>query len=113
MLISQPSLSLSLSLGKKHVDDVRANAISQFGQLGKISFKEVDVVQGLPPGKDGFDVIYSGQTSFRLLSGDKGIAQATEVMRRIHRVLKPGGVVATRDVSCVSLVSELTYGGAA
>lgn len=88
---------VSLVLAEKHADDVRSKAASQPGTLGVITFQELDVLKGLPFGDDSFDIVYSGQTFVHLLSGDEGLARATRVMREIHRVVKPGGVVATRD----------------
>lgn len=90
---------VSLALAEKHADDVRAKAAPHHRQIGEIRFQELDVLQGLPFEKDSFDAVYSGQTFVHLISGDGGITRAIAVMREIRRVLKPGGVVATRDVS--------------
>lgn len=98
--------SVSLALAEKHAEDVRAQAraapagpASQPRQLGEIRFLELDVLQGLPFEDACFDAVYSGQTLVHLLSADGRMTRATAVVREIRRVLRPGGVVATRDVS--------------
>lgn len=90
--------TVSLTIAEKHADRARAEAASRPGQLGELMFMELDVFQGLPFEDSSFDVVYSGQTFVHLLAGEEGMARATKVMREIRRVLKPGGVVATRDV---------------
>ncbi|KUI67719.1 hypothetical protein VM1G_03573 [Cytospora mali] len=91
---------VSLALAQKYVNDVKAEVAqaSPPGKLGSVSFHELDVFKGLPFDDNTFDVVYSGQTFVHILSGDDGMARATGVMREVYRVLRPGGVMATKDL---------------
>lgn len=68
-------------------------------QLGEITFQELNVLQGLPFEDNTFDAVYAGQVFVHLLAGEEGTERSTAVMREVYRVLKPGGVIATRDAS--------------
>lgn len=85
-------------MARSRLDKDKANAPEDTTELGEIAFQEVNVLEGLPFEDNTFDIVYSGQTFVHLLAGRDGPTKTTEVMREIHRVLKPGGVLATRDI---------------
>lgn len=87
----------SIAVARQRVDEYQMQHTSP--KLGKIAFQEVNVLEGLPFADNTFDVVYSGQVFVHLLAGDDGKDRATAVMREVYRVLRPGGVVATKDVS--------------
>lgn len=91
----------SLALAQARIAKTKSDAPDGAASLGAVVFQEADVLEGLPFENDTFDAVYSGQTFVHLLAGKDGPAKSIEVMKEIYRVLKPGGVVATRDV-CAS-----------
>lgn len=90
--------SESLAVARARLEKNKATAPEDTAELGELAFQEVDVLAGLPFEDNTFDAVYSGQTFVHLLAGKDGPTKSTGVMKEIYRVLKPGGVVATRDV---------------
>lgn len=62
---------------------------------GSVVFQEGDVLKGLPYPDNTFDVIFSSQVFGHLPTPEQCLTAITE----LHRVLKPGGVLATRDAA--------------
>lgn len=60
---------------------------------GSVVFDEGDVLERLPYPDDAFDVVYCSQLFGHLTGPDRPHHALTE----LRRVLKPGGIVATRD----------------
>lgn len=88
----------SLAVAQNRVEEFKAEAVPKTATFGNITFQKVDVFEGLPFEDDTFDAVYSDQTFVHLIAGTDGTARSTAVMKEIWRVLKPGGIVATRDV---------------
>lgn len=87
----------SIAVARQRADDHRARRGAQ--KLGETTFRQLNVLEGLPFADDTFDVVYAGQLFVHLLAGPDGWDRALAVMREMYRVLKPGGAVATKDVS--------------
>jgi ubiquinone/menaquinone biosynthesis C-methylase UbiE len=62
---------------------------------GSVAFKQGNVLEGLPYPDDTFDIIYASQVFGHLLEPGQQLRALTEM----RRVLKPGGIVATRDAA--------------
>lgn len=60
-----------------------------------ISFQKADLLAGLPFPADSFDIVFSSQLFPHLPSQDMRLQALTEM----RRVLKPGGILATRDAA--------------
>ncbi|ORY70342.1 methyltransferase [Pseudomassariella vexata] len=71
----------------------KADEISQ--PLSRITFQKVDLLAGLPFADDSFDVVYSSQLFPHLATLDMRVRALSEM----RRVLKPGGVLASRDAA--------------
>ncbi|KAJ9137634.1 Methyltransferase [Coniochaeta hoffmannii] len=67
---------------------------SQSSRGGAISFVKADVLAGLPFPDDEFDIVFASQL-FPHLPGDTSL----RAMQEMRRVLKPGGILATRDAA--------------
>ena len=62
---------------------------------GSVIFKEGNVLEGLAYPDDTFDIVYCSQVFGHLLPPDQPLRALTEM----RRVLKPGGILATRDAA--------------
>jgi ubiquinone/menaquinone biosynthesis C-methylase UbiE len=60
---------------------------------GSVTFEQGNVLENLPYPDDTFDIIYSSQLFGHLPPPDMPLRALTE----LRRVLKPGGIMATRD----------------
>ncbi|EFX06248.1 ubiE/COQ5 methyltransferase [Grosmannia clavigera kw1407] len=60
---------------------------------GSVSFQQADVLAGLPYADDTFDAVYCSQVIPHLAPLD----HARRAVAEMRRVLKPGGVLASRD----------------
>jgi ubiquinone/menaquinone biosynthesis C-methylase UbiE len=61
--------------------------------LGSVVFEQGDVLKGLPYADESFDIIYCSQLFGHLPPPDVPLKALTEM----RRILKPGGILATRD----------------
>lgn len=83
---------------RRHLDELRgaaAAAADGNGGLGEVSFQAADVLAGLPFADGAFDVVYSSQLFPHLPPPGPPL----RAMREMRRVLRPGGVLACRDVA--------------
>lgn len=87
----------SIAVARQRIDDYRAQHAAQ--KLADTTFRQMNVLEGLPFADKTFDIVYAGQVFVHLLVGLDGRERAMAVMREMHRVLKPGGAVATKDVT--------------
>lgn len=62
---------------------------------GKIEYQQADLIAGLPFKDDAFDVVFSSQLFPHLPPPDIPV----RALKEMRRVLKPGGILATRDVA--------------
>jgi ubiquinone/menaquinone biosynthesis C-methylase UbiE len=60
---------------------------------GSVVFEEGDILEGLPYPDDTFDIVYSSQVLGHMPPPDLPLRALVEM----RRVLKPGGILATRD----------------
>jgi len=73
---------------------------------GKITYQKEDVVAGLTFEDDTFDIVFASQVLLHI-AGQGAAVRALEEMRR---VVKPGGVVATRDGAGMLFYPEYDLG---
>ncbi|KAL0940539.1 methyltransferase type 11 [Colletotrichum truncatum] len=78
----------------------RVRQMKEAGELAaidasKITCHQADVLAGLPFESDAFDVVYASQVFVHLT----GPGQASRAMTEVRRVLKTGGILATRDAA--------------
>ncbi|KAB5584914.1 S-adenosyl-L-methionine-dependent methyltransferase [Coniochaeta sp. 2T2.1] len=83
---------VGVDLSEAVLDMARERAGS--ASTASISFVAADVLAGLPFPDDEFDIVFASQL-FPHLQGDKTV----RALREMRRVLKPGGVLATRDAA--------------
>lgn len=81
-------------------DEVLAQARAAAGELatdsaGRLSFVSADLLQGLPFEDGAFDVVYASQLFPHLQPQDVALKALVEM----RRVLRPGGILATRDAA--------------
>lgn len=93
---------VGIDLSESVLDNARAHVaeLREAGSLGNsgggnVSFRATDILAGLPWPDDTFDVVYSSQLFPHLPPPD----QALRALREMRRVLRPGGVLASRDVA--------------
>ena len=73
----------------------QARAAAAQGEANNTSFQQADLLAGLPFPDDSFDIVFSSQL-FPHLPSQETRLQALAEMRR---VLRPGGILATRDAA--------------
>ncbi|KAI0124930.1 S-adenosyl-L-methionine-dependent methyltransferase [Xylariales sp. AK1849] len=62
---------------------------------GDVSFRQGDLLKSLPFEDDTFDIVYASQLFPHLPPPDMPL----QALKEMRRVLKPGGIVATRDAA--------------
>ena len=83
-----------IDIGAAPIDGARALA-RDLG-VNNVTFRQADILD-LPFGDDTFDVVFSQTVLFHIPNRDKAVAE-------IKRVLRPGGLVALRDVINASIM---------
>ena len=77
-------------------DEVIEKASSLIGERKNLTFETGNVLDGLKYEDDSFDVVYTHQTLIH-------IPDPVKAIKEIRRVLKPGGVFASRECANVQL----------
>ena len=90
--ISEQVISRARDLAAEQTE---TSAATSNKQLGDISFRTADLFAGLPWPDNTFDAVYASQLFPHLPPPSLPVAALTEM----RRVLKPGGVLATRDAA--------------
>ena len=83
-----------LDMARARVAGGSGGSGSQSSTGGAISFVKADVLAGLPFADNEFDIVFASQL-FPHLQGDDSL----RAMQEMRRVLKPGGILATRDAA--------------
>ncbi|KAK9793117.1 putative Methyltransferase [Seiridium cardinale] len=76
-------------------DDVLSQARETADGADNVTFQKADLLAGLPFPDDTFDVVYNSQLFPHLATLDMRIRALSEM----RRVLKPGGILASRDAA--------------
>ncbi|KAI9794055.1 MAG: hypothetical protein M1816_006680 [Peltula sp. TS41687] len=90
-----------IDLSAEVLDQARAYTQQHFAssspetKRGKIQYRQADVIKGLPFEDGSFDIVFSSQLFPHLPPPDLPVRALTEM----RRVLKPGGILATRDAA--------------
>lgn len=91
----QPSAGgsvVGMDAGEPVVSSASALAASRGVSTDHLRFEQGDVLQGLPFADETFDVVFSSQTLTH-------IAAVPQALQEMRRVLKTGGLLATRDAA--------------
>ncbi len=91
--ISEAVLAQARELAEAEAKELRSDSTPHRG--GGISFQKEDLLAGLPFEDDSFDVIFSSQLLIHLHPS----ATRQQALREMRRVLKPGGILASRDAA--------------
>jgi len=84
-----------LDNARAHLANLREDGALGSGGGGETSFQVADILAGLPWPDDTFDVVYSSQLLPHLAPPDLPL----RALREMRRVLRPGGILASRDVA--------------
>ncbi|KAK1974086.1 S-adenosyl-L-methionine-dependent methyltransferase [Colletotrichum cereale] len=86
---------ISIDMTRKRIEDMKTAGTLAVGDAAKINCLQADVLAGLPFPDNAFDVVYASQIFVHLT----GPGQAASAMAEVRRVLKLGGILATRDAA--------------
>ncbi|GKT44341.1 putative methyltransferase [Colletotrichum spaethianum] len=86
---------VSIDMTRRRVEQMREAGSLTAPDAAKITCLQADVLAGLPFESHTFDVIYASQVFVHLT----GPGQAARAMAEVRRVLKSGGILATRDAA--------------
>jgi SAM-dependent methyltransferase len=84
-----------LELARETVNAARTNSQEGSRPLAPITFQRADLLAGLPFPDNTFDVVFNSQLFPHLPTHDMRIRALSEM----RRVLKPGGIMASRDAA--------------
>ncbi len=90
--ISEVILAQARELAEAKAKEVRSDSTPN---QSNISFQKADLLAGLPFDDDSFDVVFSSQLFPHL----HPTATRQKALWEMRRVLKPGGILATRDAA--------------
>lgn len=100
---SQGASITGIDIGAPVLETARQRAADQQQQPKLqepfVSFKQANVLEGLPFEDDTFDVVFTSQTLIHLAPAPDAPVTA---LKEIRRVLKPGGVLAARDAASIT-----------
>ncbi|TDZ27844.1 putative methyltransferase [Colletotrichum spinosum] len=86
---------VSIDMTRRRINELEKAGTLSSADAAKIKYLQADILSGLPFESGSFDVVYASQVFVHLT----GPGQAAEAMAEVRRILKPGGILATRDAA--------------